>query len=313
MRIRMTLIVLLLCSIHAVTWGQEKTVKLLTVGNSFADNALKHLPRIVEASGNKLIVSRANLGGCTLERHWKHVENFEAGKTDKSGKPYSGGKNSLKDLLLKEKWDAITIQQVSWKSHDLKTYYPYVTDLVAYIRKHSPDAQLYCQQIWAYRVDDPRFIPENHKPGEPHSHKEMYEMNRNSYHHIAREFALKILPSGDAMYLADTDPKWGYKPVEGFDKSKLEHPQLPDQTHSLHVGYRWRKNKEGKQYLAMDGHHANWAGEYLLGCVWYEVLFEQSVLDNSYAPKGVDPEYAAFLRQTAHKAVADLKAELAGK
>ena len=63
----------------------------------------------------------------------------------------------------------------------------------------------------------------------------------------------------------------------------------------------------------MDGHHANWAGEYLLGCVWYEVLFEQSVLDNSYAPKGVDPEYAAFLRQTAHKAVADLKAELAGK
>jgi hypothetical protein len=312
MRIRATLIVILLCTLQTIACAQEKTVKLLTVGNSFADNALKYLPKIVEASGNKLIYSKANLGGCSLERHWNHVEKFEADPNDKAGKPYHG-KYSLKDQLTKEKWDVVTIQQVSWKSHDLKTYYPYVTDLVKYIRQNSPDAKLYCQQIWAYRVDDPRFSPTNTKEGEPLSHKEMYEMNRNSYFHIAKEFNLGTLPSGDAMYLADTDAKWGYKPEPDFDKSKLEYPAKPDQTHSLHVGYLWRKNKEGKQYLAMDGHHAGKAGEYLIGCVWFETLFDQSVVDNSYVPEGLDAEYAAFLRQTAHKAVENLKAELADK
>jgi hypothetical protein len=36
-------------------------------------------------------------------------------------------------------------------------------------------------------------------------------------------------------------------------------------------------------------------------------------VDNSYVPEGLDAEYAAFLRQTAHKAVENLKAELADK
>ncbi len=309
MRMNLTLIVLLICSLGTTTWAEGKKVKLLTVGNSFANNALKYLPHITQASGNELVVGRANLGGCSMERHWKHVANFEAGKTDKSGKPYSGGKYSLKDLLTQEQWDYVTIQQVSWQSHDLKTYYPYVTNLVAYIREHAPTAEIYGQQIWAYRVDDQRFSASNTKEGEPHSHQEMYEMIRKNYQHIAKEFSIGILPSGDAMYLADTDPTWGYKPDPNFDQSKFEYPNLPDQTHSLHAGYAWRKNKADQRYLGMDGHHAGKAGEYLLGCVWFEIFFGESVVDNRYVPTGLDAEYAAFLRKTAHKAVAGLKAE----
>src|SRR6185436_7106342 len=103
---------------------------------------------------------------------------------------------------------------------------------------------------------------------------------------------------------ADSDPKWGYKPDTSFDRAKAAAPALPDQTHSLHVGWRWTTGKDGKQTLGMDGHHANTAGEYLGACVFYEVLFKESAVGNSFVPKGLEPEDAKYLQDVAHRAVA---------
>lgn len=309
MRIRLSMIVVLLCTIQVSLFAQEKTVKLLTVGNSFAENALKHLPRIVEAAGDKLIFAKANLGGHSLQQHWGYVEKFEADNQDPAGSPYVKKTMSLQQLLVKDQWDYVTIQQLSIKSHNPDTYHPYAENLYNYIHKYAPQAKILAQQIWAYRVDDPRFLPTNKEEGGPKSHQEMYQMVRDANHALAKQLNIGLLPSGDAMYLADTDPKWGFKPDATFDKSTAVQPQLPDQSHSLHVGWAWRKQKDGSTKLSYDGHHANYTGEYLIGCVWYEVLFGKSVVDNSYVPENMDPEYAAFLRQTAHKAVENLKAE----
>ena len=79
----------------------------------------------------------------------------------------------------------------------------------------------------------------------------------------AAELGARRLPVGDAFYLADTDPKWGYQPDAKYDFKNKEQAALPDQTHSLHVGWRMAKGKDGKTALGMDGHHANMAGEYL--------------------------------------------------
>jgi hypothetical protein len=57
----------------------------------------------------------------------------------------------------------------------------------------------------------------------------------------------------------------------------------------------------------MDGHHASEAGKYLLGCVWFEVFFNEDVLDNAFIPDDMDPAYARFLQETAHRAVQELK------
>ncbi len=288
----------------AAASAAPQTVRLLTVGNSFADNSLTYLPQIVEAAGHELIVGKANLGGCTFERHWGHVAKHEADPDDPEGSPYQGGKKSLDDLLRQDQWDFITVQQVSYKSHDLKTYQPFADNLLAYIRERAPRAKILAHQIWAYRVDDPRFKPEN-EGKEPHNRKVMYEQVRAAYHALAKEQKLGIIPSGDAMYLADSDYKWGFRPDHGFDPSAQ--PQtLPDQAHSLHAGWHWRKGKDGSRQLRMDGHHASAAGKYLLGCVWFEALFGESVEANAFAPDGFDPDYARFLRATAHRAFAAL-------
>ena len=87
---------------------------------------------------------------------------------------------------------------------------------------------------------------------------------------------MKLIPVGDAFHLADSDSQRGFKPDAAFDRTSAVAPALPDQTHSLHVGWRWSKDKAGKESLAMDGHHSNAAGEYLGACVWFEILFKES-------------------------------------
>lgn len=286
-----------------------KTVKLLTVGNSFSANATHYLGDLATAAGNKLIHRPLVVGGAAFDIHWTKVEKFEADPNDKAGQ-YSGGR-SLQQELQAEKYDYITIQQSSIKSHDLKTYQPYARQLRDYIKKYAPTSEILIHETWPYRIDDPRFSPKEPKPGEPKTQAEMYESLRDAYRATAKELGLRLLPVGDAFNMANTDPAWGYKAVTGVKLSDYKYPDAPVQTHSLNKGYAWKADaKSGVQTLGMDGHHANTAGEYLGACVWFEVLFNQSVVGNSYRPPGVSAEDAAYLQKTAHRAVEEEKARV---
>lgn len=280
--------------------GKTKTVRLLTVGNSFSQNATKYLDKIVEADGNVIIHHRCVIGGSGPDQHLDKVAAHEKDPKDKAGL-YGTGK-SLKQELTAEKWDIITIQQASIKSHDVETYRPGMKELYSYIKKHAPDSEVVIHQTWAYRVDDPRFSGK----AEPKTQKAMYDGLSDAYRTIAKEIGIRYIPVGDAFYAADTDPKWGYKPDLKFDMKSAMPPALPDQKHSLHIGWRWEK-ADDKSVLKMDGHHASPAGEYLGGLVFYEFLYGRSAVGNKFRPSGVDEDYARFLQDTAHKAVERVK------
>ena len=51
-----------------------KELKVLTIGNSFADSVFVYLPSIAENAGYPLLIERANLPGCSLQRHWELAE-----------------------------------------------------------------------------------------------------------------------------------------------------------------------------------------------------------------------------------------------
>ncbi len=287
------LVSLLFCVSSAL--GEAKTVRILTIGNSFSRNATNHLDDLALAGGHTLIHTPLVIGGSSFQVH------ADKAKAEGKTRLYTNGRDLIANLTA-EKWDYVTIQQASIKSHDYATYQPYAGILRDYITKHAPQAKLLIHQTWAYRKDDPRFTKPSDKAGEPKKQEEMYRGLTAAYDKIAAEFGAKIIPVGDAMFTADTDAKWGFKPVSGFNPKTAKKPELPDQTHSLHVGWRWT-TKNGKTTLGMDGHHANMAGEYVGACVWYEVLFGESAVGNSYIPKGLDAEYARFLQEMAHKAV----------
>lgn len=277
-----------------------KTVRLFTVGNSFSGNATRFLPGLAKAGGHTLVLRTASVGGASLELHWRKAEAHEKDPQDPAG--LYASKKGLREELAVEPWDFVTIQQASIKSHDIETYQPYARRLRDYIKEHAPGAEVLVHQTWAYRVDDPRFSKPP-KAGEPGTQAAMHAGLTRAYRTLARDLDLRIIPVGDAFHRADTDPTRGFRPDTTFEPNAAMPPALPDQTHSLHVGWRWVE-KDGSPQLQMDGHHANAAGEYLGACVFYEVVFDEDVTANTFVPNGLDAEYAAFLRQTAHATVA---------
>ena len=277
-----------------------KTVRLLTVGNSFSANATRHLEALVKAAGHTLIHQPIVVGGASLELH---ATKFQAHEKDpQSTNGLYSNKQSLKQMLSAQPWDFVTIQQASIKSHDIATYRPFAKQLHDTIKQHAPKAAVLVHQTWAYRVDDPRFAIATPKAGEPATQADMYRMLTSAYTTIATELGARRIPVGDAFYFADTDAKWGYQPDAKYDFKNKEQTALPNQSHSLHTGWRLAKQKDGSNKLGMDGHHANTAGEYLGACVWYEVLYDESVVGNTFVTPGLDKSYARFLQETAHKA-----------
>lgn len=285
-----------------------KTVRLLTVGNSFSRNATRFLGDLAEAGGHRLIHRPIVVSGASLQLHAERAQAHERDPRDEGGL-YANGR-SLKQELCDGPWDFVTIQQASMKSHDVETFRPYAAWLRDYIRQHASGAEVLIHQTWAYRCDDPRFTNPSGKPGEPVSQEAMYRGISDAYRTVARELGVRRIPVGDAFYLADTNQEWGYRPDTEFSFKAAQHPALPNQANSLHVGWQWKSLQDGTRVIRMDGHHANTAGEYLGGCVWFEVLFGGSVVGNACVPAGIGPSRARFLQEIAHRAMAESRARV---
>ncbi|WP_338868195.1 DUF4886 domain-containing protein [Spirosoma sp. SC4-14] len=277
------------------TASQKPALRLFMIGNSFSQNASKYLPQLSREGGHELQIGRAEIGGSSLQRHWEHVEAAEQNPDDPKGKPYGG--KSLKMLLSEGEWDIITIQQVSILSGDVETYRPYARKLYDYVKKLQPKAQVVLHQTWAYRSDSNDFSRIAAGDSAKNA-RQMWEKSRAAYHTIANELQIPIIPDGDAFWRINSSSRWGYHKDNHVDFSHLKPPSLPDQTHSLHVGYRWNNDK-----LAFDSHHANDAGCYLGGLVWYSFLFGESPQKLTFRPEDVNDAFARQLRKTAWKTV----------
>jgi hypothetical protein len=168
-----------------------KTVKVLTVGNSFADNACTFLKQIAESvPGCKIEISKANIGGCSFEKHSQLIKGCEA---DPKLKPYQS-KYSLKELLQKEKWDVVTIQQVSHSSFRPESYQPFADQVVACIKTNAPGAEILIHQTWAYGPDCKRL------EGFKLTRQQMNAGLVTCYADLARHFGgLRMLKSGETF------------------------------------------------------------------------------------------------------------------
>jgi hypothetical protein len=280
-----------------------KTVRLMTIGNSFSRNATRFLDKLAAAGGHELIHRPVVVGGASMELHATKALKHQANPDDPAGK-YADG-SSLQERLEEQPWDVVTIQQASRLSPDVNTYRPFAAQLQKQVQLHAPQSRLLIHETWAYREDDPWFVNPSENSSNPVTQMEMHQKLHAAYFQIADELKAEVIPVGDAFQRTTRDQKWSYHPDTKFDFANATFPQLPNQQNSLHVGWRWRTQK-GVQSLAIDGHHANTAGEYLGGCVFYEVLFQEDVTKNSFIPDDLSPPFAAFLRETAHRTVSEL-------
>ena len=68
--------------------AERDSLKLLAIGNSFSNDATRLLPQVAKAGGKDLVLGRASIGGCSLERHARHLAEARAG--DAKGRAYNG-------------------------------------------------------------------------------------------------------------------------------------------------------------------------------------------------------------------------------
>lgn len=131
-------------------------MNILSIGNSFSQDAQRYLHQIAKADGVNLNTFNLYIGGCPLSRHYRNMLGDKSEYTLEMNGESTGFKVSIKDALLSRDWDFVTVQQVSSQAPYYETYQPYLNKLAEYIRLCAPKAKIAVHQTWAYEQDSHR-------------------------------------------------------------------------------------------------------------------------------------------------------------
>ena len=171
-------------------------MNVLAIGNSFSMDAMRYLSQIARAQGEQLTAINLFIGGCPLDKHFRHMH---------SGAPYSlqcngsdtGFLVTMDEALLSRPWDVITLQQASHFSGKKDSYIPYVYELVKHIRTLCPKAKLYLHETWAYEEGSKMLL--THYPDM--TSEDMYKNVVRCYHEIEKDAGFDgLIPSGELMH-----------------------------------------------------------------------------------------------------------------
>ena len=189
--------------------------KLLFISNSFGVDSTRYLYGITRAAKRDIKVATLYIGGCSLYRHYRNMLSEDRVYDYYLNGVNSGLKVSLKEALLSDEWDVVATQQASPKSGESKTYFPYINELAAYIRKLAPAAELWLQMTWSFEEGHKRFDLTSFE-----TRAQMIPAIRASYTAAAKEIqADLVVPALDAMNkLYDAIGERTYR--DGFHCSK---------------------------------------------------------------------------------------------
>jgi PKD repeat protein len=112
---------------------------------------------------------------------------------------------------------------------------------------------------------------------------------------------------GDASNCASYPPVCTYTGMQ--NRLKQSYKLFADTTHGLMapVGEAFRKSISTNPNLELyqsDQSHPSLEGSYLAACVFYEILFQKTVLTNTFNP-GIGTSTLSFLQSTAHSVIED--------
>ena len=168
-------------------------MNILTIGNSFSEDATRYLSQIARAQGVRFDVVNICIDSCPLERHYRNMlGGMKDYKLQINGQ-HTGFFVTLEEALLSREWHVITLQQVSSLSVKKESYYPYITELTEYIRTLQPKAKILLQETWAYEDGSQRLTKELGYT----SRKEMLADIQKAYGETAKAEQLDgVIPSG---------------------------------------------------------------------------------------------------------------------
>lgn len=266
---------LALCSLPALMQAGapgevSPTVRILAVGNSFSEDAIdQYFHELCEAAGKRVIIGNLYIGGCSLERHLLNARTDSAAyrfrRIGHDGVTITANPVTLSSALQSDDWDYVSFQQASPLSGKYGSYAD-LKPLIAYTDSVTGGRPAYMwQQTWAYSpTSDHGAFPVYQS-----NQQVMYDSIMSATRRVMADYpALKILiPTGTAVQTARTE--------------------------------------SGNYDLTRDGYHLDrLIGRYIAACTWFEAIFGESVVGNTYHPAGMTSDQARFAQEAAHSACA---------
>jgi len=198
----------------------EKTLKVLSIGNSFSQDAQRWIYQVaVDAGYEDVIFANLYWGGCSLWQHWSNAKSDYAGyeyQKNTTGAIEYTNMVSIKTAVMDEDWDYITLQQVSGLSGQADTYNSDLTNLISYVKEYAtnPNMKLGWHMTWAYQADS------NHGDFAKYNKDQMtmYNaiINATKQHIVTNNNFDFIIPSGTTVqnlrtsFIGDTLTRDGY-------------------------------------------------------------------------------------------------------
>lgn len=246
-----------------------KTVKVLTIGNSFSEDAVEnYLYELAAATNDTILIGNMYIGGATLAQH---DANSQGDLSAYSYRKIVDGVNTttasykLSNAFKDEEWDYISFQQASPNSGQYNTFFPYITNLITYAKGYAtnPNVKFVLHATWAYAQSSTHSGFANYNKDQ----LTMYNAIINATINVFTDAEMDVLvPTGTAIQNGRTS-------------------SLGDS-------------------FCRDGHHLELTyGRFTAACTWYETLFGKSAIDNLYIPSTVSEFKASVAKHAAHNAV----------
>lgn len=264
-------------------WPKDKPLKVLAIGNSFSEDAMRWMYDIAADCGAEdVIFANLYIGGCSLQRHVDNAKNNTRAYDYQKISEESGGQwthtgegangSTMAEGLQDEDWDYITIQQVSGYSGVPDSFnengVDYVDYMVDYIRQYNPDAKIGYHMTWAYQQDS------NHGDFPKYDKDQMTMYNA-------------ILQTVQETVVAK-HPEIEYVIPAGTTIQNLRTSFLGDT-------------------LTRDGYHMSYnLGRYAVGLTWILKLTGWSIDDVAFTPSSteVPASYLPMIKESVKAAVA---------
>ncbi len=153
---------------YEVTVSQANRLKVLMIGNSFADDTINYAYEIAKSVGipeENILVADIYIGGCVLDTHWANAQsNAPAYRFGLEREGWFDGSTytnwTMEQAIKYADWDFITFQQGSSASGDPNSFYNlqnlmnYVYDIATDEENNpnaNPNVKFVWHQTWAYQ------------------------------------------------------------------------------------------------------------------------------------------------------------------
>ena len=277
--------------------GEDDVINVLMIGNSFCNYYPDELKAMADAAGKKLEVYNVYYGGCKLSQHYKFLKNDMP--------EYSFKKNGVKLIdnvslwycISQQNWDYISLQEGSAVLRDavsaqagMDANLKYFSHMYEWLKQRCPKSQLIWHQTWAYQVGTTSggYVTKD-------------AAQQAAYHERLYTYAEMITEKYPDLLLVNSGDAWAIIRENGYDK----------------LCNRLGKAVTGADPHTGDNYHEGdiGGGQYLNACVWYEVLFGESCIGNTFRPnytyggKTMEMLFTVEeLQQAAHQAVTERNA-----